>query len=116
MNTSSESSQCRFVSNQYGWSSVPCSCRGVGGDGKFKARGRLVKGETPFLVPEPEYVRITFHPIPPDGKPATHTYVAVYSNSDGHFMVVGADGRGLPPGKYRASVEHERKRKDLFQG
>jgi hypothetical protein len=92
---------------------VLCGC---GGGGKLKARGRLVKGGAPFTVPEGEYVRVTFHPISPDGKPATHTYVAVYSKADGKFTVVGADGKGLPPGKYRASVEHERKRKDLFQG
>ena len=89
---------------------------GCGGDGKLKAQGQLLKGGVPFTVPEEEYVRITFHPIPADGQRATHTYVAVYTNGDGRFTVVGADGRGLPPGKYRVSVEHERKRKDLFKG
>src|SRR3954454_4870725 len=84
---------------------VLCGC---GGDGKFQARGQVLKGGTPFTVPDEEYVRITFHPIPADGTRATHTYVAVYSNNKGTFKVVGADGRGLPPGKYRAAVEHER--------
>jgi hypothetical protein len=89
---------------------------GCGGDGKLQPKGRIVKGGAPFTVPAEEYVRITFHPIPGDGKRANNTYVAVYHNSDATFEVVGADGRGLPPGKYRVSVEHERKRKDLFKG
>jgi hypothetical protein len=89
---------------------------GCGGDGKLKARGKVVKGGIPFTVPEEEYVRITFYPVLPDGKFGANTYAAVYSNNDGSFSVFGADGRGLPPGKYRAAVEHERKRKDVFRG
>ena len=89
---------------------------GCGGSGKLKARGQILKGGAPFTVPEEEYVRITFHPIPADGQRATNTYVAVYNHSDGRFTVVGADGNGLPPGKYRVAVEHERKRRDLFKG
>jgi hypothetical protein len=89
---------------------------GCGGDGKFKARGRIVKGGVPFTVPQEEYVRVTFYPIVPEGQRALNTYVAAYSHADGSFEVVGGDGRGLPPGKYRVAVEHERKRKDLFRG
>jgi len=89
---------------------------GCGGGGKLKAKGRIVKGGAPFTVPEEEYVRITFYPIVPEGQRAANTYAAVYNNSDGTFSVFGADGKGLPPGKYRAAVEHERKRKDLFKG
>jgi hypothetical protein len=90
---------------------------GCGGSGKLNARGRIVKGGAPFTLPEEEYLRVTFHPIPADGKRATHTYVAVYTNSDGNFKVVGADGKGLPAGKYRVALEHEGKRKkDQFRG
>jgi hypothetical protein len=89
---------------------------GCGGDDKLRARGRVVKGGAPFTVPEEEYVRVTFYPIPADGGRPNNTYVATYSNGDGTFQVVGADGKGLPPGKYRVSVEHERGRKDLFKG
>jgi hypothetical protein len=89
---------------------------GCSGDGKLQPRGKILKSGAPFTVPEEEYVRITFHPIPADGSRARHTYVAVYNNSDATFKVVGADGRGLPPGKYRVAVEHERNRKDLFRG
>ena len=92
---------------------VLCGCEA---DPRLQAKGQIVKGGVPFTVPEDEYVRIVFHPIPADGKRATNTYVAVYDNRDGRFKVAGADGRGLPPGKYRVSVEHERKRKDLFTG
>src|SRR4029077_18187191 len=89
---------------------------GCGGDGKLKARGQIVKDGAPFTVPEEENVKIGFFPIFPDGKRADNSYFAEYSNSDGKFKVVGADGNGLPPGKYRVSVEHQRKKKDLFKG
>jgi hypothetical protein len=86
------------------------------GNGKFNARGRVVKGGAPFTVPKDEYVRVTFYPQPPDSEAAHNTYVAAYKREDGTFTVVGADGTGLPPGKYRVAVEHEKKRKDLLKG
>jgi len=89
---------------------------GCEADPRLQAKGQIVKGGAPFTVPEEEYVRIVFHPIPADGRRAANTYVAIYDNRDGRFRVVGADGRGLPPGRYRVSVERERKRKDLFKG
>jgi hypothetical protein len=89
-----------------------CGC----GDGKLRPRGQILKGGVPFKVPEGEYVRVVFHPIPEDGGRARNQYVAVYDRTDGTFRVVGADGRGLPPGKYRVAIEHERKKKDLFNG
>jgi hypothetical protein len=89
---------------------------GCSGDGKLQPRGKILKGGSPFTVPEEEYVRITFHPIPADGSRARHVYAAVYNHGDATFKVVGADGKGLPPGKYRVAIEHERNRKDLFKG
>jgi hypothetical protein len=89
---------------------------GCGGDGKVRPRGQVLKGGAPFTVPEGEYVRLTFHPIVAPGQRANNTYVAEYNRSDGRFTVVGPDGNGLPPGKYRVAVEHERKRRDLFKG
>jgi len=93
---------------------IVSGCGGV--DRKLKAKGKVVKGGVPFTVPEEEYVRVTFYPIPEDGGRAKNSYVAAYDRTDGNFTVVGPDGKGLPPGKYRVAVEHERKRKDLFDG
>jgi hypothetical protein len=89
---------------------------GCGGDGRLQARGRIVKGGTPFTVPEQEYVRVTFFPVTPDGKPPANTYAATYNGADGTFRAVGPDGKGIPPGKYRIAIEHERKKRDLFKG
>lgn len=86
------------------------------GDGRLNARGRILKGGAPFTVPEAEYVRVTFFPVTEDGKPPRNTYAAVYNGTDGTFRAVGPDGRGIPPGKYRVAVEHQRGRKDLFNG
>jgi hypothetical protein len=89
---------------------------GCSSKAKLTAKGQIIKGGAPLTVPQEEYVRVTFHPIPADGSRARNTYVAVYDRSDGKFTVVGADGQGLPPGKYRVAVEHERKRQDIFEG
>jgi hypothetical protein len=91
-----------------------CGCSSA--DRKLKAKGKVVKGGVPFTVPAEEYVRVTFYPMAADGSQPKNSYVAVYDRNDGNFTVVGPDGKGVPPGKYRVAVEHERKRKDLFQG
>jgi hypothetical protein len=89
---------------------------GCGGDGKLNTRGQILKGGVPFKVAEGDHLRVTFVPIPADGGRPTNQYVAVFDKTDGTFKVVGADGRGLPPGKYRVAIEHERKKRDLFNG
>jgi hypothetical protein len=86
------------------------------GDGRVNAKGRVVKGGAAFTVPEEEYVRVTFFPVTVDGKPPLNTYAATYNGADGTFRAVGADGKGIPPGKYRVAIEHQRKKKDLFKG
>ena len=91
-----------------------CGCGGS--ERKFKAKGKVVKGGAPFTVSADEYVRVTFYPMAADGSQPKNSYVAVYDRNDGGFTVVGPDGKGVPAGKYRVAVEHERKRKDLLQG
>ena len=91
-----------------------CGCGS--GERKLKAKGRVVKGGAPFTVSADEYVRVTFYPMAADGSQPKNSYVAVYDRNDGKFTVVGPDGKGVPPGKYRVAVEHERKRKDLLEG
>jgi hypothetical protein len=91
---------------------VVCGCSG---NGRLNTRGRIVKGGVPFTVPEEEYVRVTFFPVTSDGRPPKNTYAATYNGADGSFQAVGPDGKGIPPGKYRIAIEHERNRKDLFR-
>ena len=78
--------------------------------------GRIVKGGSAFIVPEDDFVRIAFVPVMPDGKPPTTSYICAYNNKEGTFKALGADLHGLPSGKYRVTVAHERKRSDLFRG
>lgn len=87
---------------------------GCGGDGRFQARGRLVKNGAPFKLGEAEGMRIVFVPV--EAGPSTFdTYVAVF-DGQGSFKVTGKDGKGMPPGKYRVTVEHLKKKKDLLNG
>jgi hypothetical protein len=84
------------------------------GDGRIKARGRIVKNGAPFQLGEGEGLRIVFAPVEASG--ATYeSYVAVF-NKDGSFQVMGRDGKGLPPGKYRVALEHLKKKQDLLKG
>jgi hypothetical protein len=87
---------------------------GCGGDGRFKARGRVVKSGTPFTLGEGEGMRMIFVPVEA-GEKTFDTYAAVF-NKDGSFEVAGKDGKGLPPGKYRVTLEHLKKKQDLFDG
>jgi hypothetical protein len=90
----------------------------VGGcsrDGKLQVTGKVLKGGAPLSVPEDEYVRITFFPVT-EGGPPKNTYAASYNHKDGTFRATGADGQGIPPGKYRIAVEHEKNRRDLLKG
>jgi hypothetical protein len=43
-------------------------------------------------------------------------YAARTNETDGTFQVTGKDGKGLPPGKYKITVEHSRKKRDLLGG
>jgi hypothetical protein len=95
---------------------VLCLAAGCNRDGRLTTKGRIVKGGAPFTVAEPEFVRVTFFPVTSAGVAPLNTYIAAFNGADGTFRAVGPDGNGIPPGKYRIAVEHERKRKDLFKG
>jgi hypothetical protein len=88
-----------------------CGCNG---DGRTKARGRILKDGAPFQLGEGEGLRIVFAPVAAEGT-TYESYPAVF-NKDGSFQVMGKDGKGLPPGKYRVSLEHLKKKTDLFNG
>lgn len=86
------------------------------GDGRLRTRGRVVKDGQPLVPKENESVRVTFVPIPPDGKPTADHYFAEYNPADGTFQSSGKDKKGMPPGKYRVAVEYKRNKQDVFGG
>ena len=86
------------------------------GNGRMNTRGRIVKGGSPFTVPEDDFVRVTFIPVMENGQNPVTCYIAEYNNKEGTFKVLGPDLRGIPKGKYRITVAHERKKTDLFKG
>lgn len=83
------------------------------GDGRLQTRGRVVKGGVAFVPPEGEFVRVTFYPM---SATTGDAYAAEVRREDATFRVAGKDGSGMPPGKYRVAVEHDRKRSDLLKG
>ena len=101
------------------WLAVLClfACLGCGQrNGKVNITGKIIKGGAPFAVPDEEYVRVTFFPVTDDGGPPKNTYAASYNGKDGTFRAIGGDGQGIPPGKYRVAIEHEKKGGDAFRG
>ncbi len=82
--------------------------------GMLKPEGRLLKKGAPFVVGEGEVVHVTF--FPDEEQPEHDPYPARINNADGTFQVLGNDGKGLPPGKYRASVQIIKNRKDTLNG
>ena len=94
-----------------------CSVFLVGcGERRMNIKGRITKGGSAFVVPDDDFVRVTFVPVSADGKAPTTCYIADYNNKDGTFTALGADLTGIPKGKYQITVAHERKRKDLLKG
>jgi hypothetical protein len=88
----------------------------AGCDGShIKAKGRIVKGGQPFLTQPGEGLRIMFSPVEATGT-RYDSYAAAYHAGDGTFQVTGKDGAGLPPGKYRVSLELMKNRDDLWKG
>jgi hypothetical protein len=83
---------------------------------RMNIKGRITKGGSAFVVPEDDFVRVTFVPVMPGGENPSNCYIAAYNNKDGTFKALGADLTGIPPGKYRITVAHERNRKDLLKG
>jgi hypothetical protein len=88
------------------------------GSGRVKAKGRLLQDGRPFPSDEPGLVvHVVFIPLAESNPAAPEgNSVAEFNREDATFRVAGRDGRGLPPGKYRISVQVNRKRKDIFEG
>ena len=86
------------------------------GPAMLKTKGRLVKEGAPYRPADGEMIRVMFVPIPPGGEVVKDYFMAQYNPKDGSFQVVGKDGKGMPPGKYRIAVEHLRQKNDLLNG
>jgi hypothetical protein len=82
----------------------------------IKPKGRIVKGGAPFQAGEGENFRIILAPADPPQGSSYDSYPAEYHREDGTFQVVGKDGKGLPPGKYRVGLELIKKKEDLYKG
>ena len=88
---------------------------GCGGS-RVKARGRLVKNGEPFVPNEKETVHVAFFPAGEESQSSDRSYVVKFNRADGTFLVSGADGKGLPPGKYRVTVALMKDRTDALKG
>jgi hypothetical protein len=86
---------------------------GCGGK-RFNTKGRIILGGEPFLTKDNESMRLYFSPIDESGT-ANESYAAEYNGEEGTFTVVGKDRKGLPPGKYRISIQLMAGGEDLFQ-
>jgi hypothetical protein len=99
------------------WSVVLLSlfALGCGGPAMIKAKGRIVQGGAPYALEEGESFRVFFVP---QGMPHDRydSFAAAFDKASGRFEVMGKDGRGLPPGKYRVDLELMKNRDDLFKG
>jgi hypothetical protein len=86
---------------------------GCSGSSRIKARGRIVQGGTPFQTHEGEGLRMFFVPL--EASTTTYeSYAAILDKGGGTFHVVGKDGQGLPPGKYRVNLMLMKNKEDLF--
>jgi hypothetical protein len=91
---------------------------GCGDDGMLRTQGKLLKSDEPFVADEAddEAIQVTFVPILPDGKFPSSYYFAAVNQDTGTFVPSGAQGKGMPPGKYRVAVELMRRKKDKLGG
>jgi hypothetical protein len=89
---------------------VLCGC----GDGRVKPRVRIVKSGEPLQLTEDERISVAFFPAEASG--TTFDAYLTQRKEDGTLQVIGKDGKGMPLGKYRVSLEHFKQEKDLFKG
>ena len=82
----------------------------------IQAKGSVRKGGQPFRTNEGEGLRIIFEPLNSASGTKYDSFAAAYDPSDGGFQVLGKDGQGLPPGKYRISLQLMSKKEDLWGG
>jgi len=69
----------------------------------YKVTGTLVNKEKPYTVAAGGGVTLVF--IPVDAGTAVDTYPAYMDADTSKFTVEGREGKGMPPGKYRVSIQ-----------
>jgi hypothetical protein len=82
----------------------------------FKTKGRILKDGAPFHTGEGEGLRIFLVPIDPPKGAAFDAYAGEFNNDNGTFQIKGKDGNGVPPGKYRVTMQLMKNREDMFNG
>jgi len=85
---------------------VPClvlclAASGCGGGGS-KVTGKVVNNGQPFSLSDKGLIQLLFIP---EGHDQGQQFPASTNKPDGSFEVAGPEGKGLPPGKYRISVQ-----------
>ncbi len=92
---------------------------GCGGSGHYVwVTGTLLKGGAPYKPPEGQNVTLAFvaiETLDADGKVAKRSdqYQADLDES-GWFKVIGPEGSGIPPGKYRVAIS-QRYNREAFE-
>jgi hypothetical protein len=76
-----------------------CSTEGK----QHKVKGALLHRGEPYLPKHKGSVTVIFVPEAEGDTPAD-SYVADVNREDGTFVVNGKTGRGIPPGKYRVTI------------
>jgi hypothetical protein len=90
---------------------------GCGDSSRVKAKGKIVKGGEPFTIAEGEGgLRLFLVPVTEGKDEGHHAFPVEFHADNGTFEVVGTDGKGVPPGKYRVHLEHMKNKEDLFGG
>jgi hypothetical protein len=98
------------------WPMICLLALGCDGSSRIRAKGSILKGGQPFRTNEGEGLRIIFVPVDPSGGTQYDSFAAAYDPEEGTFQVLGKDGNGLPPGKYRISLQLMSKKEDLWGG
>ena len=70
----------------------------------LKVTGQLKNNDKPYTAPKGAMVTIVFAPVVEAGAPFD-TYPAIFKREDSSFTVPGKSEQGIPPGKYRISVQ-----------
>lgn len=67
----------------------------------------VAQGGKPYAVPDGQVLHVTFHAMEAKdetGKTVAGDPYAAALTSDGKYEVLGREGRGIPPGKYRIAL------------